>query len=211
MARRFYPTARKKAREIGRPSPPWMITYADLVTQLLIFFVMFFALAPALNELQLIRIKNKLEEYISQNNLQEVIGLEINEKGLVVSIREKIMFDRGKADIYPEAKKILSDITAQLKNEPNWIRIEGHTCDLPISTPQFPSNWELSTARATNVSKYLIEVLGFPPERISAGGYGEYHPVVENIDEAHRSLNRRVDIVISRLKSGETSPLQKPS
>ncbi len=181
----FFPAGRKNISqeqgdiEVGKGSPPWMTTYGDLVTQLLIFFVMMFALAATLNELQLISIKRRLEDYSYQNNLEHLISLEIKEKGLVISLSEKMMFDSGAADIYEDAKSILAAIAVEIMDVPNPVRVEGHTDSIPISTDRFPSNWELSTARATNVARFLIENLEFPPDRIAAGGYSKYHPAVK--------------------------------
>ncbi len=188
--------------KIGKPAPAWMLTYSDLMTQILIFFVMMFALASAMNEMQLIRLKKKLEAYVVENQLESYIGLGIDEKGLVISLREKLMFDSGKAEIYQEAKDILKDITKEIGDVPNNTRIEGHTDNVPIGAElksKFPTNWELSTARATNVTRYLLETLNFPPQRISSAGYGEYQPVVDNDSEEHKAMNRRVDIVVQRI------------
>ncbi len=191
-----------KEIQIGKPTPAWMLTYADMITQLLIFFVMMFALSSAMNEMQLIRLKKTLETYIMEHQLGNYIGLTINEKGLVVSLREKLMFDSGNAEIHEEANHILKDLTKEIVNVPNNVRIEGHTDNVRIGLElksKFPTNWELSTARATNVTRYLLETLNFPPGRISSAGYGEYQPVVENDNEEHRTMNRRVDIVVQRI------------
>jgi chemotaxis protein MotB len=188
--------------KIGRPAPAWMLTYSDLMTQILIFFVMMFALASAMNEMQLIRLKKKLEAYVMENQLGNYIGLTINEKGLVISLREKLMFDSGRAEIYQEAKYILKDITKEIGDVPNNVRVEGHTDNVPIGVElksKFPTNWELSTARATNVTRYVLEALNFPPKRISSAGYGEYQPVMDNDTEEHKAMNRRVDIVVQRI------------
>jgi len=188
--------------KIGKPAPAWMLTYSDLMTQVLIFFVMMFALASAMNEMQLIKLKKKLEAYVTGQQLGNYIGLTINEKGLVVSLREKLMFDSGRAEIHQEAKDILKDITIEIGDVPNNTRIEGHTDNVPIGPElksKFPTNWELSTARATNVTRYLLETLNFPPQRISSAGYGEYQPVVDNDTEEHKAMNRRVDIVVQRI------------
>jgi chemotaxis protein MotB len=196
------PRRGNKEIEVGRPAPAWMLTYSDLMTQVLIFFVMMFALASAMNEMQLIRLKKKLEAYVTEEQLENYIGLTINEKGLVVSLREKLMFDSGTAEIYQEAKDILKDITIEIGDVPNNTRIEGHTDNVPIGPElksKFPTNWELSTARATNVTRYLLEALNFPPQRISSAGYGEYQPVVDNDTEEHKAMNRRVDIVVQRI------------
>ncbi|MBA7513750.1 Peptidoglycan-associated lipoprotein [subsurface metagenome] len=188
--------------KVGKSAPAWMLTYSDLMTQLLIFFVMMFALASAMNEMQLVKLKKKLEVYVTENRLEDYIGLKIDEKGLVISLREKLMFDSGKAEIHQEAKYILKDITKEITDVPNNTRIEGHTDNVPIGPElrsKFPTNWELSTARATNVTRYVLEALNFPPKRISSAGYGEYQPVVENDTEEHRAMNRRVDIVVQRI------------
>jgi chemotaxis protein MotB len=191
-----------KEIQVGKPSPPWLLTYSDLMTQILIFFVMMFALASAMNEMQLINLKKRLETYITQEQLGNYIGLTINEKGLVISLREKLMFDSGNAEIHEEAKYILKDLTKEIVDVPNNVRIEGHTDNVPIGPElksKFPTNWELSTARATNVTRYLLETLNFPPGRISSAGYGEYQPVADNDTEEHRAMNRRVDIVVQRI------------
>jgi chemotaxis protein MotB len=115
---------------------------------------------------------------------------------LVVRFADQVFFDLGKADLKPEAIEILTRLGPLLKDIPNPIRIEGHTDNLPISTARFPSNWELSTHRATSVIRYLVEELGFSPDKLSAAGYGEYRPIADNETPAGRALNRRVDIVI---------------
>ncbi|MDH5173936.1 MAG: OmpA family protein [Elusimicrobiota bacterium] len=196
------PRRQNKKIEIGRSTPTWMLTYSDLMTQVLIFFVMMFALASAMNEMQLVKLKKKLEAYVTENRLGNYIGLKIDEKGLVISLREKLMFDSGRAEIYQEAKYILKDITKEIGDVPNNTRIEGHTDNVPIGAElksKFPTNWELSTARATNVTRYLLETLNFPPKRISSAGYGEYQPVLDNDTEEHKAMNRRVDIVVQRI------------
>ncbi len=188
--------------KVGRSAPAWMLTYSDLMTQILIFFVMMFALASAMNEMQLVKLKKRLETYVTENQLGNYIGLTINEKGLVISLREKLMFDSGRAEIHQEAKYILKDLTNEIIDVPNDTRIEGHTDNVPIGPElqsKFPTNWELSTARATNVTRYVLETLKFPPKRISSAGYGKYQPVVENDTEEHRAMNRRVDIVVQRI------------
>jgi chemotaxis protein MotB len=93
-----------------------------------------------------------------------------------------------------------------LKGLNNYIRIEGHTDNLPISSSDFPSNWELSAARATNVVRFLLKEDGLPPDKISEAGYGEFRPIATNDSEAGRSRNRRVDIVILNSKQGVAEP-----
>lgn len=124
------------------------------------------------------------------------LSVEMNERGLVIRVLESTLFELGSADIKPEARQTLDLIATQLVEVPNQIRIEGHTDNLPISTARFPSNWELSTARASSVVRYLITNHGLPPDQVSALGFGEYRPLVPNDTPQNRARNRRVDIVI---------------
>jgi len=186
------------------PAPAWMVSYGDLVTQLLVFFVMLFALSSAATEDQLKKIKERIDQYVTSNSLQSFVATKITQKeGLIITFSEKYMFDPGKADIYPEAKTIIRGVMALLTDDPNRIAIEGHTDNTPIKTAQFPSNWELSTARATNLLRFMLEDLNFDPTRLTAAGYGEYHPVAPNDTPENRSKNRRVDVVVRRLDLDE--------
>ena len=101
-----------------------------------------------------------------------------------------------KAQIKPNAHELLNTIAEVMTQYNNPLRIEGHTDNVPISTSQFPSNWELSTARSTNVLKYLIKYYNVEPEKMSGTGYGEFRPVVDNTTPENRAKNRRVDIVL---------------
>lgn len=101
---------------------------------------------------------------------------------------------------------ILDKIAPLLIDTHRHIRIEGHTDNLPINTREFPSNWELSTARAVNVVKYFIEKHNFSPYILSAAGYGEYRPIAPNDSDKNRALNRRVDIIILKSTSESTEP-----
>ncbi|MBN1621244.1 MAG: OmpA family protein [Endomicrobiales bacterium] len=195
---------RGKDVSVGKGSPPWMTTYSDLVTQLLIFFVMLFALSAAAVDEQLKKIKEKIDNYVEVSHLTNVVFTKITQKeGLVVSLREKLMFDSGKADVHNEAKRVITDIVRLLQGEPNRVAVEGHTDNVPIATQEFPSNWELSTARATNTTRFLIEELKFNPKRLSSAGYGEYQPIASNATINGRAENRRVDIVVRRLDIAE--------
>ena len=137
------------------------------------------------------------KEYLSRIllDLDEKIIVEADERGIILRFQDRVLFEKGKAEIRPEARQLLIQVGEILKKVDNPIRIEGHTDNLAINTPQFPSNWELSTARATNVLRLLIEQ-DLNPRQLSAVGYGEYHPLVPNINETARQQNRRVDIVL---------------
>jgi chemotaxis protein MotB len=131
-------------------------------------------------------------------NMPESEGLtfEENQIGLVIRFKDRLLFETGKADLKPSAFKILSAIADELKKLPNDLLIEGHTDSIPIHTIQFPSNTHLSSIRAINANLFLIEQCGFPPERISVQGYGEFKPIKPNNTEENRAFNRRVDIVV---------------
>lgn len=137
-----------------------------------------------------------LNELLGDEELAGATDIYMDERGLVVSFREKLFFDIGSAEIKPEARGLLRRVGEILARGENQIRVEGHTCDLPIRTERFPSNWELSVSRATNVTRFLIEEAGVDPKRLAATGYAEFRPVAPNDSEENRAKNRRVDIVL---------------
>lgn len=118
------------------------------------------------------------------------------ERGIVISFKENLFFDLGSADIIQDALPTIREVGITIMQQQFPIRVEGHTCDLPIKTGQYPSNWELSVSRAVNVARFLIEKVDFNPERVAVAGYGQYRPIAPNINEENRARNRRVDIVI---------------
>jgi chemotaxis protein MotB len=119
-----------------------------------------------------------------------------NERGITISILDNILFESGNAELSDESKPILEKMAQLLKTLPNDIRIEGHTDNIPITTEEFPSNWHLSIARATNTAYYLMNDLGLNQERVSVVGNSEFKPLADNTNSESRALNRRVDIVI---------------
>ena len=135
---------------------------------------------------------------IIKSNLDVETSVKVikNDKGIVIRLEDTMLFDQGSAIIKPQAKAMLDKISVSLTKFDNPILIEGHTDSMPIRNEKFPSNWELSTARATNIIKYLTEVHKFPPGRLSAVGYGEYMPIAENTSPQGRAKNRRVDIIV---------------
>lgn len=136
------------------------------------------------------------------------VDVEIDHRGIVVSMREAGSFATGSADLSDVARSVLKELAATLGSESAMtLRVEGHTDDVPIRTGRFASNWELSTARATSVVTYLVQDLGLEPRRLSAAGYGQYHPRVPNLKDSDRARNRRVDIVIL---NEETEAAEEP-
>ena len=118
------------------------------------------------------------------------------EQGVAIQVRESILFETSKSTLREDSKEVLSSIAELLSSIDNTIVVEGHTDNRPISTAEFPSNWELSVDRAVNVVKYFVENTGIDPKRLSATGYGEHHPVVPNDTEENMAKNRRVNILI---------------
>ena len=120
----------------------------------------------------------------------------IHRDGVVVSLAEAGFFESGRAEVRPASMMVVDSIGAYIARLPNPVRVEGHTDDQQIRTSRYPSNWELSTARATRLVARLISVHGVDPARLAAAGYAEHHPVAPNTTTEGRGRNRRVDIVI---------------
>jgi chemotaxis protein MotB len=136
----------------------------------------------------------------SPGKLADYITVSSQERGLVISLKDTLLFASGSDQLNPEARKIIKQLGNSLLAIPNHIRVEGHTDNLPIKNARIPSNWELSTLRATTVLHVLQGEVGIPPERLSVSGYGEYRPLASNDTPENRAKNRRVDIVILKQK-----------
>ncbi len=143
-------------------------------------------------------VQKQMEDYIEQNGLQDQISTQMSENGLMVSIREKALFQSGSAELTPQAQDIASVVANLLASINEQVVISGHTDNMPIHNAQYPTNWDLSAARALNVMKYLLSISNMDPQRFSAVGYGEYRPVADNSTEEGRTKNRRVEILIAR-------------
>ncbi len=195
----------------------WLLSYADLVTLLLALFIVLYAASDHERARQIAASfaaqntggngilpgnpepeANKHEAGNALMNdpvLMQKTKIRQTERGLVVSMSEAGFFAPGDASISAEAGRVIQILTESVKNEGTPVRVEGHTDSIPISNSRYSSNWELSTARASSVLQKLVEY-GFPPERLSAAGYGGFQPVAENTTPEGRAQNRRVDIVI---------------
>jgi chemotaxis protein MotB len=224
----------------------WLITYSDLITLLLAFFIMMYTFSrqdaqkyqevaeqlraiftggasilktgSALHSKAVITlpqpastadVEKQLEKEIQRMaealDPEHKISVFRDERGIVIRIMDRAFFDEGRAQLKETAKTALMKIAPILKASNSPIRIEGHTDNVPISTNEFASNWELSVRRATEVVRHLIEKHDFPPERISASGYAEYRPVAPNDTEQNRALNRRIEIILVQPPSTEPS------
>ncbi|RDY28932.1 chemotaxis protein MotB [Romboutsia weinsteinii] len=142
----------------------------------------------------------KVNIILSENDLQDAVKIREEDRGVALQLEESILFDQGNADLKEGSKTILDVISDILPKLDNQIVVEGHTDNVPINSSRYASNWELSTARSVNVLRYFVEQKNFEPTRLSATGYGEYRPLVENTSDENKSINRRVDIVIIEQK-----------
>ncbi|WP_066195013.1 MULTISPECIES: flagellar motor protein MotS [Gracilibacillus] len=259
---------RNKAKRSGnKGAPKWMVTYSDMVTLILVFFILLFSMSqidiikfkaiaeafrsetifenmPSIIEAespaeemdvsksgsddsddtedsataeepvdvqeaaanvdvqtesnadQLDELLVEVNNYLDEENLNDVISATRTEQGVVLVLQERILFETGEADILDPAEPFLQKISTLLVNIPNEIRVEGHTDNRPIASYRYPSNWELSGARASSVIRYLLGSGDFDPSRFMAVGYGDTKPAVSNDGTSGWSANRRVEIVI---------------
>jgi chemotaxis protein MotB len=141
-------------------------------------------------------VRAALETKLVRAKFVDRVRLVEERRGLVISLTEAGFFDPGKAELKESAREILAAIAETLFEVQYALRIEGHTDTTPIHTAQFPSNWELSTARAMFILSYLTGQHSFEPSKLSVAGYGEYRPIASNKNAEGRAMNRRVDIVI---------------
>jgi chemotaxis protein MotB len=153
-------------------------------------------LAPAKVKEDLEHIRQELEQTLSNQVAQHTVAIQMGRDGLVISLREAGFFDSGSAVPKPETLATIKQIATSLGRTPYDLRIEGHTDNIPIHTAEFDSNWELSAARATHIAHLFIDLKAISPERISAAGYAEFHPVAGNDTADGRAENRRVDLVV---------------
>lgn len=251
---------RRRIRNSNRSgAPKWMVTYSDLVTLILVFFVLLFSISQVdmvkfdaisesfrnrmifdfypspvpmenptehtsdeesgqnSNEFEnptqlenvndrddqadeeqdsLDELMEQVNQYLHNHNLNDVIAASRTDRGVILVLQESVLFDTGEADILDSGKPFLDKIGQLLRNLPNHVKVEGHTDDRPISSYKYPSNWELSGARASSVIRYLIDENDFDVSRFSSVGYGETRPIEPNTSESNWSQNRRVEMVI---------------
>jgi chemotaxis protein MotB len=148
------------------------------------------------------RLKEQIDSYARQKGVQDKVQSVIAQRGLVIRLlTDRVLFDSGAAELKPEATPVLTKVAAIVAREgKHQVMVEGHTDPVPIHGSLFPTNWELSTARASRVVRFLISG-GVARRRLSAAGYASLHPIADNSTAAGRSRNRRVEIVL--LRSGQ--------
>ncbi|MBH0230174.1 flagellar motor protein MotS [Halobacillus yeomjeoni] len=251
----------RKKKKKSEGSPKWMTTFADMITLILVFFILLFAMSqinivkfeaiaesfrdrvifdfypspieqkqPAESDTidkndeeknqyetpaeiledaekkqiieeekmkNLEKLKQAIDEYLEKNQLNDIITANQTERGIVLILEEKLLFETSEATILDGAKPFLSKVGTLLSNIPNFVKVEGHTDNRQISTYRYPSNWELSGARASSVIRYILSNTdGLDPKRFTAVAYGDTRPVAPNNSEENWSKNRRVEIVI---------------
>jgi chemotaxis protein MotB len=245
--------AAKKPHEEHVNHERYMVTYADLITLLLAFFIILYAmsdvnkakfeqLASSLevafnsgsptvlnlevaenkeikkrqtatteemtmmkavkeqNELR--RVQEQIDKKIEEEGLQDKVKTQLSEEGLKILLTDDILFLSGNATLKDESLSIISTISTTLITLENPVQVNGFTDNIPIQTAEFPSNWELSSARALSVLRYMLgENKDLVPTRFAATGYGEYKPITTNDTSEGRNANRRVEILIERLNS----------
>ena len=131
--------------------------------------------------------------------MENEIKVSISEKGLILRLSDRILFVAGQADLLPEARKLIEHVGTIIANHPSYsLRIEGHTDNAPIRTSRYPSNWELSTSRAVNVVRYLLDKRIIAADRLSAAGFGEHKPLFPNDTTENKARNRRVELLFFR-------------
>jgi chemotaxis protein MotB len=228
---------KKKVEESMEPTAPfWMVTYGDMVTLLLTFFILlisfsnmdeikFNAAAKSLQgalgvledhkmELQLMQeapggeddllirtdIYEQLQEFEREmaNEIdQGDITVDFVKNGLMIQMGSKLLFDVADASLNQKSQPILMALAKTIKENAAEVLVGGHTDNVPINTPEFQSNWELSGARAMSVVRYLIDEGGVPPKILAATAYGEYRPIVPNASPEDQQINRRVEFLVT--------------
>ena len=243
--------SKRKVAEAGGSKERWLLTYADLITLLVCFFIMMYSFAqtdlekfkslslsmqqafgggsviqeggkpvslaipgeggtetmgiPGEGGAETVKLDKaalynkmdqQIEEVAAEMGLGDSVSVQRTDEGILVRIEGNVAFTSSKADLRPEALAILDEVAKTVATTPNEIRVGGHTDNVPICTEQFPSNWELSTARAVAVARYLVEHGQVAPERVYAAGYGEYRPIASNDTIEQRAHNRRAEILI---------------
>jgi chemotaxis protein MotB len=141
-------------------------------------------------------MKQRMEQTLAPQIANGAIAITLGRGGLLISLRDVGFFDSGSAIPKSSSIPTLNVIGRGMATVPYDVRIEGHTDDVPIQNSQYPSNWELSTARATVLTRFFIEEDHILPGRLSAAGYAQYHPIASNLTAEGRSRNRRIDIIV---------------
>lgn len=234
---------KRRTAEARKGAPGWMVTFSDLVTLILVFFILLFSMSqidmikfkaitesfreqffdfypsivpldqPAgietdmpepnkdketdLDDTSLDNLLSEVQTFLDKNGMDDVILANRTDRGVVLVLQEKVLFAPGQAEVIGDTSAFLDKVGELLKKLPNLVKVEGHTDDRPMNSFRYPSNWELSAARASSVINYLIEKHQLDSNRFIAVGYSDTRPIVSNDTPENRQKNRRVEIVIS--------------
>ncbi len=252
---------RKRKKKNQNGAPKWMTTYADMITLILVFFILLFSMSqinlvkfnaiaesfrnrmildfypsPVEEEYpteqtkiqengeknnefeepnqnpdnlaenqkdqdeskdELDNVMQEVNQFLNKNQLNDIISATRTKRGVVLVLQEQLLFETGEAEILHSGGPFLTKVGTLLNHIPNDVKVEGHTDDRPISTFRYPSNWELSGARASSVIRYLTShTKGLGKSRFTAVAYGDTRPVAPNTSKENWRKNRRVEIVI---------------
>jgi len=261
---------RRRRQEQKGGAPGWMVTYSDMVTLILVFFILLFSMSQIdqikfesvtrsfqdraildfldsivpsedisgsqgfpnedgmdalggevgedgeedeekdvdedrlmdhLAELErradaLTQLMDSVESFLEEEQLGDVITANRTEEGVILVLQDSILFDDAEAEILESGEPFLNEVGSLLEDIPNLVRVEGHTDSRPINTYRYPSNWELSGARASSVIRYLMDNFDIDEDRLALAGYGEMRPAAPNDTAENMAKNRRVEIVI---------------
>jgi chemotaxis protein MotB len=196
-------------------SDGWSIPWSDLMMVMFVLFAVLYAYKAAerdvretLQEPEAAALREPGDVFeqgraaIDRNALEDVQVSLLGDRSVLFSLPGPLLFDLGKADLRPETIPVLDDVAGVIRRTPYEIHVIGHTDPFPISTPQFPTNWELSAARASRVARHLINSGDLDPARFTVIGYAMYRPAVPNTSLDNKARNRRVEIVITRDRYG---------
>lgn len=153
----------------------------------------------SVKDAQLAKLANQVERLLRDEGLEREVQIRLEDKALTLHFSAQALFDSGQAVIKPGAENALDVVASFLRSIPNEVRIEGHTDSDPISTPQYPSNWQLSADRAASVLRYLQDFGRIRADRMSISGYADFRPVAPNDTPINKAKNRRVDVVVLSL------------
>lgn len=202
----------------------WLFSLSDLLTLLLTFFVMLFAISsPDPKKLEQMteamgskigfgkgparkiappvanpqdEVRSKAQSLVTDNNLTNDVEVTADGRGVVIYSKGDFFFPAGKAELLPDTILFLKKVAELIRKTPNTVVVEGHTDDVPTKSERYPSNWELSTARAAMVVRYFVEEEKLDPKQFVVSGYGEFKPRFFPPTPENRGMNRRVEIVI---------------
>ncbi|HEX2924713.1 MAG TPA: flagellar motor protein MotB [Ruminiclostridium sp.] len=204
---KFQQLSKSLSSAFGNGEPPSVVQGSDSGNSLINFpATMPSPVIPSkLEDQQMEALEEQINSLVDSQGLKGDVSVTMQDRGIVVTINEKILFKSGSAKIEPDDQDTLirigKDILSKIPDK--HIRVEGHTDNIPMSSVLYASNWELSSARAINVLKLLVAKCGINPKMITPVPYGEYTPLVPNTSDANRAKNRRVDIVILRDSSSK--------